>query len=142
MHQLLRSVILVGLWAVQGSHGRFLSEPTQRPQIQNFHQAPEPTAAPGLRYEAKRQQMSVSELAVTQAPDETCGYLSGRAVLPVTCENSKPCMWATEIGIMCGDIDDDLKNWDVHFKCMDREMALNPALCNDTCIENPVFLRW
>jgi len=51
-------------------------------------------------------------------------------------------MWATEIGIMCGDIDDDLKNWDVHFKCMDREMALNPALCNDTCIENPVFLRW
>ncbi|KAH7179026.1 uncharacterized protein B0J16DRAFT_357206 [Fusarium flagelliforme] len=140
MHHLLKSVILVGLWAVQGSHGRFLPDPTQRPQIQNFHQPPEPTVAPGLRYEAKRQQMSMSELAVTQAPDETCGYLSGRAVLPITCENSKPCMWATEIGMICGDIKGDLKDWQVHYKCMDREMALNPVHCNDTCIDNPVFL--
>ncbi|PTD04095.1 hypothetical protein FCULG_00000016 [Fusarium culmorum] len=125
MHQLLRSVILVGLWATANT---------------KLSSAPRTDCCPRLRYEAKRQQMSMSELAVTQAPDETCGYLSGRAVLPITCENSKPCMWATEIGMICGDINDDEKNWQVHFKCMDREMALNPALCNDTCIDNPVFL--
>ncbi|CAG7561924.1 unnamed protein product [Fusarium equiseti] len=140
MHQLLRSVILLGLCAVQGSHGRFLSEPTQRPRIQDFHQPPEPTLGPELKYEAKRQDTSISYLSVTKAPDKTCGYLSGRAMLPITCENTKPCMWATDLGIICAEIKDDFDKWEVHVKCMDREMALNPALCNDTCIGNPAFL--
>ncbi|PCD20812.1 hypothetical protein FGRA07_04964 [Fusarium graminearum] len=30
--------------------------------------------------------------------------------------------------------------WDVHIHCLDREMALNPSLCNDTCVGNPLYL--
>jgi hypothetical protein len=51
-------------------------------------------------------------------------------------------MWASDIGIICGDIDDKLENWQVRIRCMDREMALNPSFCNDTCIDNPLFLLW
>ena len=142
MHQILKSVISLSLLTVQGTHGRFPSDPTQRPQIQDFHQPPEPTVSLGFRYEAKRQESSISYFPVTKAPDKTCGYLSGRAVLPITCENTKPCMWATELGIICADIEDDFANWQIHIRCMDREIALNPALCNDTCIDNPVTLLW
>jgi hypothetical protein len=142
MHQLLKSVIFLGLWAVRGSHGRYLSDPTQRPQIQNFHEPPEPTLAPEFRNEAKRQDTSINYISVTKAPDKTCGYLSGRAMLPITCENTKPCMWATEVGIICAEIEDPIDKWEVHVRCMDREKALNPALCNDTCIANPAFLLW
>ncbi|KAJ4135304.1 hypothetical protein NW768_004929 [Fusarium equiseti] len=49
-------------------------------------------------------------------------------------------MWATEIGIVCAEVEDDFDNWQVHLKCFDRETALNPALCNDTCVGNDAIL--
>ncbi|EXK76958.1 hypothetical protein FOQG_18316 [Fusarium oxysporum f. sp. raphani 54005] len=145
MSNLLHSAIMLGLWAVQGSHGRLLSEPTQRSQIADLDRPPAPTRMVDIsepRYMAKRQETSLSNnvYVVTIATDETCGWLSGRPALSITCENHHSCMWVSSLGIFCGE-PEDFKNWQVHIRCIDREMALNPGLCNDTCQTNPLFLR-
>lgn len=135
MGNLLQSAILLGLWVVQGSHGRFLPEPTQRPHIADLDRPPAPTQI------AKRQKTS-DVFILTIATDETCGFLSGRPGTPITCQNHHTCMWVSSLGIFCGEPEEDIKKWQVHVRCYDRKAALNPNFCNDTCQKNIYNLRW
>ncbi|CZS79823.1 unnamed protein product [Fusarium graminearum] len=142
MNKLQHLVIFFGLWGIQGSFGRMLPGPTQTSQTWDLNRpSSDPIHTTEIRELIKRQDSSssVTPITVTIAKDETCGFLSGRPALPITCENQRPCMWAASVGIVCGDIDND-KSWDVHIHCLDREMALNPSLCNDTCVGNPLYL--
>jgi hypothetical protein len=146
MSKLLYSVIFLGLWAVQGSHVQLLSEPTQGSQIGDLDRPPEPTQmrdTPELRHLERRKETGSSshELVVTLAQDKTCGFLSGRPGIPITCDNGPTCMWANGYPIMCGDIN-DIENIQGNVRCYDRAIVTNPHLCNDTCLENNVALRW
>ncbi|KAH6885173.1 hypothetical protein B0T10DRAFT_539611 [Thelonectria olida] len=145
MSSLLHSAIALGLWTIQGSYGRVLSEPTQRPHIADHNRPPAQThmvEVSELKHIAKRQKTSLSNnvFTVTVAPDETCGWLSGSAGNPVTCENHQSCMWVSALGIICGVLEDS-KNWEIYLRCLDRDAALNTNLCNDTCESNTFFLR-
>ncbi|KAH7109181.1 hypothetical protein B0J13DRAFT_600656 [Dactylonectria estremocensis] len=145
MSNLLHSAIALGLWTIQGSYGRVLSESTERPHMADRDRPPVQThmiEVPELKHMAKRQQTSLSNevFAVTIATDETCGWLSGSAGNPISCENHQSCMWVGSLGIICGVLEDS-KNWEVHVRCVERKVALNTSLCNDTCASNIFYLR-
>jgi hypothetical protein len=135
-------VIFFGLWAVKGSLGQKIEEPPLTIQIPGMDPSPDPTTTADITTDLKKEAPSSSgdQVIVTIAPDETCGYLSGRAVLPITCENHRPCMWSSSLGVLCGDLAND--NFDIHVRCLDREMVLDQNICNDTCVDNPVYLLW
>ncbi|GKU09164.1 unnamed protein product [Fusarium langsethiae] len=137
MNKVLQFVIFFGLWVIRDSFGQLLADPTQTSPEREM----DVSSGATLTSEINLQERSSSSDAVviTIAPDETCGYLSGRPLLPITYENQQPCMWARSLGILCGNLDND-KTFDVHFTCLDREAALNTNLCNDTCTSNPVYL--
>ncbi|KAF9769131.1 hypothetical protein IL306_013493 [Fusarium sp. DS 682] len=74
---------------------------------------------------------STEPLAVTIAPDKTCGYLSGQAGAGITCDNGRPCSWAASSGIglvACGT--------EIYVNCVESSKAVDPGECNDVCQSN------
>ncbi|PNP51113.1 hypothetical protein FNYG_15918 [Fusarium nygamai] len=138
MSKLLRFAIVLILWTIQGSQGRVISEPTQRLYVPSHDRPPAQTKMmeiPLPQHAVKRQIASSSNdvVTVTIAPDETCGWLSGRPGVPITCENHQPCMWMSSIALICGPLEDYSK-WEYHLRCYEREEALNPDVCDDVCV--------
>ncbi|KAF5648988.1 hypothetical protein F52700_807 [Fusarium sp. NRRL 52700] len=119
--------------------------------VQRNHVRDEPAAITGAPYgmihEAEllvghnglhaRQAGSSSEpLVVTIAPDATCGYLSGQAGAAITCDNGRPCSWATvsTSGLVgCGN--------DIYILCVESSIAVNPSSCDDVCQSNTFYLK-
>ncbi|KAK3360474.1 hypothetical protein B0T25DRAFT_535712 [Lasiosphaeria hispida] len=105
-------------------------------QVQYDH--PAPTPAPVIVRDARKRQATTSSdsttFTVTKAPDSTCGFLSGSPGVAITCENHSTCIWEAQyIGaIFCGFDDNDSS----YLRCFEREVALNPASCNDICQSN------
>ncbi|KAH7489282.1 hypothetical protein HZ326_22996 [Fusarium oxysporum f. sp. albedinis] len=138
MSRLQSSAIVLLLWTIQGSQGRVISEPTQRLYAPSHDRLPAQTnmmEIPLPLHVVKRQITSSSDdaLTVTIAPDETCGWLSGRAGVPITCENRQPCMWMKSIALICGPLN-DYRKWEYHLMCYERAEALNTDICNDLCV--------
>ncbi|RKK08884.1 hypothetical protein BFJ66_g17352 [Fusarium oxysporum f. sp. cepae] len=145
MSNLLHSAIVLVLWAIRGSQGRVLSEPTQQSYVTSHDPPPAQTKMmeiPELRHLAKRQTTSSPNdgLTVTIAHDETCGWLSGRPGIPITCENHQPFIWISSIALICGGLK-EFDKWEYHLKCYKREGALNTDICNDVCVSGHT-LRW
>jgi hypothetical protein len=145
MSRLQSSAIVLLLWTIQGSQGRVISEPTQRLYAPSHDRLPAQTnmmEIPLPLHVVKRQITSSSDdaLTVTIAPDETCGWLSGRAGVPITCENRQPCMWMKSIALICGPLN-DYRKWEYHLMCYERAEALNTDICNDLCVSGHT-LRW
>jgi hypothetical protein len=145
MSKLLRFAIVLILWTIQGSEGRVISEPTQRLYVPSHDRPPAQTnmmEIPLPQHAVKRQITSSSNdvVTVTIAPDETCGWLSGRPGVPITCENHQPCMWMSSIALICGPLE-DYNKWEYHLRCYEREEALNPDVCDDVCVSGN-NLRW
>ncbi|CEI60378.1 unnamed protein product [Fusarium venenatum] len=117
------------------AQGYILSEPTQAAQL---GEPDRPTEPPHVR----RQETSTSEDAdiITIAPDETCGYLSGRPGSPIICDNQETCMWMKAIGIICGKFDES-DDWVVHQQCYDLEMATDPSFCDEACAADTLALH-
>ncbi|RKK81492.1 hypothetical protein BFJ68_g17626 [Fusarium oxysporum] len=97
MSILLHYAVALILWTIRGSQGQDLSEPTQQSYVTGHDRPPAQTKMmeiPESRLLAKRQTTSSPNdvLTVTIAPDETCGWLSGRPGIPITCENHQPCI--------------------------------------------------
>ncbi|CEI60376.1 hypothetical protein FVEN_g12867 [Fusarium venenatum] len=138
MNKRLQLVIFIGLLAVKDSFSQVLGQASQTGEMDTTSDA---TATPDITSEIVLGGASstANTIVVTIASDETCGFLSGRPTLPITCENNRPCMWASDLGILCGNLDNG-NNFDIHFRCVDRDTALNPNLCNDTCVGNTVNL--
>ncbi|EKJ70349.1 hypothetical protein FPSE_09566 [Fusarium pseudograminearum CS3096] len=93
MNNLQHVVIFLGLWGIQGSFGRILPDPTQASQAWELDRPPsDPIHTTEIRDLVKREDTSssIDPIIVTIAPDETCGFLSGRPALPITCENQRP----------------------------------------------------
>ncbi|KAF4414819.1 hypothetical protein F53441_14694 [Fusarium austroafricanum] len=79
---------------------------------------------------------AVPTYTVTYAPDSVCGYLSGSVQIPITCENKNICLWELDSFkfIAC-----ELKGQTTGIartKCLARDEALDPNLCEDDCVSN------
>ncbi|RGP67335.1 hypothetical protein FSPOR_6095 [Fusarium sporotrichioides] len=141
MYKLLYFVILFSLWAISGSFGRLPAESTQISETREMGPSPDVTLAPHITNNINLQVPTLSSdiMVITVAPDETCGYLSGQPLLPITCENHSPCMWSSSLGILCGDLSTG-KLPDIHLTCLDRDLALNTDLCNDICTSDSAYV--
>ncbi|KAF5267821.1 hypothetical protein FOXYS1_1292 [Fusarium oxysporum] len=83
---------------------------------------------PGLKPRAESED---SALAVTIAPDETCGYVGADKDSPVTCPSSRLCSWAVSSGlglVACGS--------QIHITCLESSKAVNSTRCDETCQSN------
>ncbi|KAF5977926.1 hypothetical protein FCOIX_6258 [Fusarium coicis] len=79
----------------------------------------------------RRAESDDSGLAVTIAPDETCGFIDGYKDSPVTCPNSRACSWATssDIGLVaCAS--------DIYVTCLESSRAVNSSRCDEVCQSN------
>ncbi|KAH6984288.1 hypothetical protein BKA56DRAFT_729804 [Ilyonectria sp. MPI-CAGE-AT-0026] len=78
---------------------------------------------------------NLSTYTVTYAPNSTCGYLSGSVQIPITCENKGICLWELEyFRFIACEIDKDTGL--ARTKCLQRDEALDPVLCDDVCVSN------
>ncbi|KAK4185442.1 hypothetical protein QBC35DRAFT_454234 [Podospora australis] len=135
------SVLLLGLTSAQQ-----LEELRSALEDVRLHDQPAPTPPPTPLLvrgdsEGRKRQLLVSSsqtglgtttFSITQAPDKTCGFLSGSVGVPITCDNGQKCSWETEyIGaVYCG--------WGDSYttpklRCIERAVATNTASCNDVC---------
>ncbi|KAI1030035.1 hypothetical protein LB504_010463 [Fusarium proliferatum] len=72
-----------------------------------------------------------SAIAVTIAPDETCGYINGDEDSPVTCPSSTLCSWAVFSGsglVGCAA--------EIYITCIESSKAVNSTRCDDVCQSN------
>ncbi|KAF4336690.1 hypothetical protein FBEOM_9435 [Fusarium beomiforme] len=88
-----------------------------------------------FRFEARSAE-DVPTYTVTYAPDSVCGYLSGSVQIPITCENKNTCLWELDYFkyIAC-----ELKGETTGIartKCLAKDEALDPNLCEDDCVSN------
>lgn len=84
---------------------------------------------------------NLSTYTVTYAPNSTCGYLSGSVQIPITCENKGICLWELEyFRFIACEIDKDTGL--ARTKCLQRDEALDPVLCDDVCVSNTYNLFW
>ena len=100
-----------------------------------------PTIAPevvDLRIRADE----IPTYTITYASDSVCGYLSGSVQIPITCENKNRCLWELEsFKYLACEIDGETTGI-AHTKCLARDEALDPNLCEDDCVSNTYNLLW
>lgn len=75
-------------------------------------------------------------LTITVAPDSTCGFITG-GYRPMTCINGRACSWESGKlnAIFCG-----LQK--IYTTCLNRDDALDPDICGDSCKSNWFIRRW
>jgi len=102
------------------------SSPTQAPEVVN------------LRIRAD----DIPTYTITYASDSVCGYLSGSVQIPITCENKNRCLWELEsFKYLACELDGETTGI-AHTKCLARDEALDPNLCEDDCVSNTYNLLW
>ncbi|RFN50615.1 hypothetical protein FIE12Z_5119 [Fusarium flagelliforme] len=145
MHYLVRFLLVLNLWSIQGVYGRALSEPTQSSHLADYGRPLRTTHLVefhDFRNMAKRD--SPESVPITIAPDKTCGFISGSPYNPVTCMNpAHQCAWEDNQikAVMCGAVlDKNDENWVVNLNCFERDEALDTQLCGDTCKGNQINL--
>ncbi|KAJ3552806.1 hypothetical protein NPX13_g11030 [Xylaria arbuscula] len=102
-----------------------------------FH-LPEITAAPAIKELFKRQ--SSGDQTVLIGPDNTCGYVSGRAGAPITCNNDYTCAFIIQedfgrAGCCEGD------NCGLRATCLDYSAVYYSSACDDGCLQDTFTLK-
>ncbi|TGJ79483.1 hypothetical protein E0Z10_g9285 [Xylaria hypoxylon] len=102
-----------------------------------FH-LPEITQAPNVRELFKRQ--SNGDQVVLIGPDNTCGYVSGRAGAPITCNNDYTCAFVYDdsygrAGCCQGD-DCGIRN-----TCLDYDQVYSTSLCDNGCLQDTYTVK-
>ncbi|KAH6870972.1 hypothetical protein B0T10DRAFT_367763, partial [Thelonectria olida] len=106
-------------------------------QIEARHALVTPTPRPTDPVPQRRSEDDeATYYTVTYAPNSTCGYLSGSVQIPITCENKGRCLWELEYFryIACS-ISGESTGL-ARTKCLQKDEALDPNLCDDVCISN------
>ncbi|KAI1428857.1 hypothetical protein F5Y12DRAFT_710804 [Xylaria sp. FL1777] len=101
-----------------------------------FH-LPAITEAPSIRELFKRQS---GDQTVLIGPDNTCGYVSGRAGAPITCNNDYTCAFIIEqnfgrAGCCQGD------NCGIRATCYDYQQVYSSSACDDGCLQDTFTLK-
>ncbi|CEI41837.1 unnamed protein product [Fusarium venenatum] len=118
---------------------RFIDYPLPT-NIQGVHESiPAPTTR-GFHLEA-RSDDGAPEYTITYASDSVCGYLSGSVQIPITCENKNRCLWELEsFKFIACELDGETTGI-ARTKCLARDEALDPNLCDDVCVSNTYNLQ-
>ncbi|KAI0426070.1 hypothetical protein F5Y09DRAFT_77462 [Xylaria sp. FL1042] len=100
---------------------------------------PEITKAPSIKELLKRQSSS-GDQTVLIGPDNTCGYVSGRAGAPITCNYDYTCAFIIEEdfgragccqGDYCG----------LRATCFGYEQVFSSSVCDDGCLQDTYTLK-
>ncbi|KAI0513158.1 hypothetical protein F5B22DRAFT_275767 [Xylaria bambusicola] len=102
-----------------------------------FH-LPEITEAPAIRELFKRQ--SGGDQTVLIGPDNTCGYVSGRAGAPITCNNDYTCAFIIQDNFgRAGCCDGD--NCGLRATCLDYSQVYYSSACDNGCLQDTFTLK-
>ncbi|TDZ23380.1 hypothetical protein Cob_v003665 [Colletotrichum orbiculare MAFF 240422] len=102
--------------------------------------SPQPTKAPAYA-DLKRRQASTTT-TVLVAPDNTCGYISGRAGAAYTCGSAANCVFFTASGRNPGRVACcDAAECGARRTCYDRNQVSSSSLCNDGCLVDQFTLK-
>ncbi|KAI0874825.1 hypothetical protein GGS24DRAFT_325821 [Hypoxylon argillaceum] len=101
-----------------------------------FH-LPEITAGPNVKDLFKR---DTGDQTVLIAPDNTCGYISGRAGAPITCNGDYTCAIVIEeslgrAGCCMGD------DCGIRATCYDYSQVYSASVCDDGCLQDTYTLK-
>ncbi|KAJ8105013.1 hypothetical protein ONZ43_g7594 [Nemania bipapillata] len=102
-----------------------------------FH-LPEITQAPNVKDLFRR---DTGDQTVLIAPDNTCGYVSGRAGAPITCNTAYTCAIVIEesygrAGCCMGD------DCGIRATCYDYQQVYSASVCDDGCLQDTYTLKW
>ncbi|KAI1294046.1 hypothetical protein F5Y03DRAFT_326703 [Xylaria venustula] len=104
-----------------------------------FH-LPEITEAPSIKELLKRQSGSSDDETILIGPDNTCGYVSGRAGAPITCNDDYTCAFIIQStfgragccqGDYCG----------LRATCLDYQQVYSSSACDDGCLQDTFTLK-
>lgn len=104
--------------------------------------SPQPTKAPAYAELRKRQSSTTTTVLV--APDNTCGYISGRAGAAYTCGTAASCIFFTSVNrntpgrVACCDASD----CGARRTCYDSKQVSSSSLCDGGCLVDRFTLKW
>lgn len=104
--------------------------------------SPQPTKAPA--YADLRRRQTSTTTTVLVAPDNTCGYISGRAGAAYTCGSSASCIFFTAVDrstpgrvACCG-----TQECGARRTCYDSRQVSSSSLCDGGCLVDRFTLKW
>ncbi|KAF6840446.1 duf1620 domain-containing protein [Colletotrichum plurivorum] len=102
--------------------------------------SPQPTKAPAYVDLKRRQASTITTVLV--APDNTCGYISGRAGAAYTCAAQATCVFFTALRnnpgrVACCNTDE----CGARRTCFDQKQVSSSSLCNDGCLIDTFTLK-
>ncbi|KXH29655.1 hypothetical protein CSAL01_02882 [Colletotrichum salicis] len=103
--------------------------------------SPQPTKAPAYADLRKRQSSTTTTVLV--APDNTCGYISGRAGAAYTCGTAASCIFFTSVNrntpgrVACCDASD----CGARRTCYDSKQVSSSSLCDGGCLVDRFTLK-
>ncbi|CAI0651472.1 unnamed protein product [Colletotrichum noveboracense] len=103
--------------------------------------SPQPTKAPA--YADLRRRQTSAATTVLVAPDNTCGYISGRAGAAYTCGTAASCIFFTSTSrvkgfVACCDADD----CGARRTCYDARQISSSSVCDNGCMVDKYTLKW
>lgn len=112
---------------------------------------PKPTPPPGGLRSLRKRQFNDEEgddededgTTVLLAPDNTCGYVSGRPGAHFTCSGTYDCVFFTASAPLTGNVAccDDF-NCGVRIDCINYEEYYSSSACDDGCDVDAFTLKW
>lgn len=105
--------------------------------------SPMPTAPPVFHELRRRQLDSSTDDTVLVAPDNTCGYISGRIGAAYTCNNGAQCVFLTASSTVSGAVaccNEELCGFRV--ACVDYNQYFSSSVCDGGCQVDALTLKW
>ena len=110
---------------------------------------PKPTAAPELLKKLSKRQItgndddSDEETTVFFAPDQTCGYVSGRPGASLTCAPDYQCVLFTASASLTGNLACcNTETCGVRLACIGYDEYYSSSACDDACNLDAYTLKW
>lgn len=105
--------------------------------------SPKPTTPPTVHDLRRRQDSSSSKETVLVAPDETCGYISGRFGASYFCNGGAQCVFLTASSTVAGAVACcNEEQCGFRVACVDYEELQDSSLCDNGCKQDIYTLKW
>ncbi|KAI0542172.1 hypothetical protein GGR58DRAFT_527231 [Xylaria digitata] len=101
-----------------------------------FHH-PEITEAPKIGELMRRAE---GEQTILLGPDNTCGYVSGRAGAPITCNTAYTCAFVYDDSYGRGGCYSD-GDYGIRDTCLDYQQVYSTSLCDNGCLQDTFTLK-
>ncbi|KAF2965929.1 hypothetical protein GQX73_g7620 [Xylaria multiplex] len=95
------------------------------------------TEAPKIRELMRRAE---GEQTILFGPDNTCGYVSGRAGAPITCNTAYTCAFIYDDSYGRGGCYSD-NDYGIRDTCLDYQQVYSTSLCDNGCLQDTFTLK-